>query len=172
MMTREYVIKMLEARLDCMRRSSSGIDEDCTSEKCDDCDLNYAQGAIGEQQEALKEVISALQVQELSELKNNMDKKEILDGLYEIKNWKCGGDAKMHAVIEAAIKALEVQFEVPSAEPLTDTEQRIFLNAISREEEVCRKVDAEWGEGDEECEINLVHVCHEIVRKVKGALWT
>ena len=116
-MTLEYVIKMLEARLDCMRRSSSGIDEDCTSEKCDDCDLNYAQGTIGEQQEALKEVISALQAQELSELKNNMDKKEILDGLYEIKNWKCGGDAKMHAVIEAAIKALEAQFEVPSAEP-------------------------------------------------------
>ena len=62
--------------------------------------------------------------------------------------------------------------ELPSAEPLTDIEQRIFLKAISREEEVCRKVDAEWGEGDEECEINLVHVCHKIVRKVKGALWT
>ena len=61
---------------------------------------------------------------------------------------------------------------LPSAEPLTDIEQRIFLKAISREEEVCRKVDAEWGEGDEECEINLVHVCHEIKRKVKGALWT
>lgn len=57
------------------------------------------------------------------------------------------------------------------SEPLTDAEQRLFLKAISREEEVCRKVDAEWGEGDEECEINLVHVCHEIVRKVKGALW-
>ena len=67
------------------------------------------------------------------------------------------------------IGALE---EVPSAEPLTDVEQRIFLKAISREEEVCRKVDAEWGEGDEECEINLVHACHEIERKVKGALWT
>ena len=62
--------------------------------------------------------------------------------------------------------------ELPSAQPLTDIEQRIFLKAISREEEVCRKVDAEWGEGEEECEINLVHACHEIERKVKGALWT
>ena len=61
--------------------------------------------------------------------------------------------------------------ELPSAQPLTDVEQRIFLRAISREEEICRKVDAEWGEGDEECEINLVHACHEITRKVKGALW-
>lgn len=71
--------------------------------------------------------------------------------------------------LDDAIEAIE---GLPTAQPLTDTEQRIFLAAISREEEVCKKVDAEWGEGDEECEINLVHVCHEIVRKVKGALWT
>ena len=63
---------------------------------------------------------------------------------------------------------------LPSAqpEPLTDVEQGIFLKAISREEEVCKKEDAEWGDGDSECEINLVHICHEIERKVKGALWT
>lgn len=63
---------------------------------------------------------------------------------------------------------------LPSAqrERLTDAEQRIFLKAIEREEEVCKKVDEEWGIVDEECEINLVHVCHEIIRKVKGALWT
>lgn len=42
---------------------------------------------------------------------------EILEGLYEIKNWKCGGDAKMHAVIEAAIKALEAIEELPPAQP-------------------------------------------------------
>jgi len=72
---------------------------------------------------------------------------------------------------DAAQSVLE---DISSAniEPLTDNEQRIFLKALSREEEVCKKVDAEWGEGDEECEINLVHVCHEITRKVKGALWT
>ena len=71
-----------------------------------------------------------------------------------------------------ALEILSDEEKVPSAEPLTDAEQRIFLKAISREEEVCRRVDAEWGEGDEECEINLVHACHEIERKVKGALWT
>ena len=62
---------------------------------------------------------------------------------------------------------------LPSAQPeqLTDAEQRIFLKAIEREEKVCKKVDEEWGSGDEECEINLVHACHEIIRKVKGALW-
>ena len=82
-------------------------------------------------------------------------------------------DALLKADCGCGIDSADVIRKVPSAEPepLTDAEQRIFLKAISREEEVCRKVDAEWGEGDEECEINLVHVCHEIVRKVKGALW-
>lgn len=63
---------------------------------------------------------------------------------------------------------------LPSAqrERLTDAEQRIFLKAIEREEKVCKKVDEEWGSDDEEYEINLVHVCHEIIRKVKGTLWT
>jgi len=36
-----------------------------------------------------------------------MTKEEILDGLYEIKNWKCNGDSKMHEVVTEAIKALE-----------------------------------------------------------------
>jgi len=51
---------------------------------------------------------------------------------------------------------------LPSAqpEPLTDKEQRIFLAAMRREEKVCKQVDG------------LVRVCHEIKRKVKGALWT
>jgi len=84
------------------------------------------------------------------------------------------GRASTKAELKAISKAWKRIKHLPSAniEPLTDNEQRIFLKALSREEEVCKKVDAEWGEGDEECEINLVHVCHEITRKVKGALWT
>ena len=51
---------------------------------------------------------------------------------------------------------------LPSAqpEPLTDKEQRIFLAAMGREEKVCKYKDS------------LVKTCHEIIRKVKGALWT
>ena len=61
---------------------------------------------------------------------------------------------------------------VPSAqpEPLTDKEQRIFLAAMGREEKVCKEVDAEMTR--EPYEDSLVRVCHEITRKVKGALWT
>ena len=64
---------------------------------------------------------------------------------------------------------------LPSAqtEPLTDKEQRIFLAAMGREEKVCEQVDVEWRkECGELYKDSLVRTCHEIIRKVKGALWT
>ena len=63
---------------------------------------------------------------------------------------------------------------MPSAqpEPLTDKEQRIFLAAMGREEKVCKQVDEECRDCREPYEDSLVRVCHEIERKVKGALWT
>ena len=63
---------------------------------------------------------------------------------------------------------------VPSAqpEPLTDKEQRIFLAAMGREEKVCKQVDDEYRDCMEPYEDSLVRTCHEITRKVKGALWT
>ena len=63
--------------------------------------------------------------------------------------------------------------ELPSAqpEPLTDKEQRIFLAAMGREEEVCKQVDEECRDCREPYEDSLVRVCHEIIRKVKAALW-
>ena len=36
-----------------------------------------------------------------------MERDEIIKGLYQIKNWKCNGDAEMYEVIESAIKLLE-----------------------------------------------------------------
>ena len=64
--------------------------------------------------------------------------------------------------------------KIPSAqpEPLTDKEQRIFLAAMGREEKVCKQVDEECRDCREPYEDSLVRVCHEIARKVKGALWT
>ena len=64
--------------------------------------------------------------------------------------------------------------ELPSAqpEPLTDSEQRIFLAAMGREEKVCKQVDEECRYCREPYENSLVRTCHEITRKVKGVLWT
>ena len=65
-------------------------------------------------------------------------------------------------------------YDLPPAqpEPLTDKEQRIFLAAMSREEKVCKQVDEEFRDCREPYEDSLVRTCHEIIRKVKGALWT
>ena len=59
---------------------------------------------------------------------------------------------------DMAIKALEIEL-------LTDTEQRIFLKAISREREVCQRVDDEYS--DDDSKVSLVRVCNSIERKVK-----
>ena len=70
--------------------------------------------------------------------------------------------------------ALHIMQDLPSAqrEPLTDKEQRIFLAAMGREEKVCKQVDDEYRDCMEPYEDSLVRTCHEITRKVKGALWT
>lgn len=59
-----------------------------------------------------------------------------------------------------------------TVEPLTDTEQRIFLSMIDREVEYCKMLDRLWCKMEIESEIDLVPVCQEIKRKVKNALWT
>lgn len=56
---------------------------------------------------------------------------------------------------------------MPTVEPLADAEQRIFIEAMWREKDVCRAVDKEFPDA----KVNLTDVCREIVRKVKGALW-
>ena len=84
----------------------------------------------------------------------------------------------LHRTIQVDMNTMEYQTKplkkVPTIEPepLTDKEQRIFLSAMGREEEVCKEVDDAWRDCREPYEDNLVRTCHEITRKVKGALWT
>ena len=59
---------------------------------------------------------------------------------------------------------------MPTAKPLTDAEQRIFLSAMERELKVCEEIDSETVR--EAYEVSLVKICKEIKRKVMGALWT
>lgn len=83
-------------------------------------------------------------------------------------------------IIEDALKHMgcvdmeDIRFilgKLPSAQPeqLTDTEQRIFLAAMAREELICLQIDKEYNDPNS---VNLVEICHEITRKVKNALWT
>ena len=66
----------------------------------------------------------------------------------------------------------EELMKLSSVEPLTDKEQRIFLAAMGREEQVCKVVDQEARYAREAYEDRLEFICKEIIRKVKGALWT
>ncbi len=77
------------------------------------------------------------------------------------------GDYELSRTVQTGLYIL------PSAEPepLTDKEQRIFLAAMGREEKVCKEVDEECRDCREPYEDSLVMICHEIIRKVKGALW-
>lgn len=93
------------------------------------------------------------------------------ESLEQIKKYLCAGNPiwdvdKVAAVMDEAIEAVEKQ-TAKKPEPLTDAEQRIFIEAMWREKDVCRAVDKEFPDA----KVNLTDVCREIVRKVKGALW-
>lgn len=60
-MTDEEAKKMLKAKLECLKRETSGTDIDCNYRNCDECNLCYEQGNMGEQKEALDMAIKALE---------------------------------------------------------------------------------------------------------------
>lgn len=60
-MTDEEAKKMLKAKLECFKNETSGINHDCNMRLCDGCSLNYEQGNMGEQKEALETAIKALE---------------------------------------------------------------------------------------------------------------
>lgn len=59
-MTKDEAIKMAKARLECLERSTSGLWENCNND-CENCNLNYDQGNMGEQKEWLKFAIKAME---------------------------------------------------------------------------------------------------------------
>lgn len=60
-MKNEQAKKMLKAKLECLKNETSGINHDCNMRLCDGCSLNYEQGNMGEQKEALDMAIKALE---------------------------------------------------------------------------------------------------------------
>lgn len=76
------------------------------------------------------------------------------------------------ALEDADLAKTVKEYCAAQSEPLTDKEQRIFLAAMGREEKVCKQVDEECRDCREAYEDSIVKTCHEIIRKVKGALWT
>lgn len=80
---------------------------------------------------------------------------------------KARAESCMASLVEMKLRIEKLPSVQPK--PLTDEEQRIFLRAMEREEKVCKHVDNVYNNSYED---SLVRTCHEITRKVKGALWT
>ena len=102
-----------------------------------------------------------------------IDRQAAIDA-FDLPIYNITGRENAERVIEYLKAVIQRIKDLPSAqpEPLTDKEQRIFLAAMAREEEVCRKTDDECRDCREPYEDSLVRTCHEITRKVRGALWT
>ena len=90
-MTPQEAKKMLKAKLECLKRETSGTDIDCNYRNCDECDLCYAQGNMGEQKEALDMAIKAL---------DSWDK-------YSSELWKSAYDRGFKDGVSEGIKAME-----------------------------------------------------------------
>jgi hypothetical protein len=98
--------------------------------------------------------------------KEEMTNEEAINTLKDLKSYYndknedsyVGFDNEDNEAIDLAIKALDIEL-------LTDTEQRIFLKAMSREREICQKVDNQFL--DDDSTVSLVKVCNSIERKVK-----
>ena len=80
-MTNEQAKKMLKAKLECLKRETSGTDFDCNNSNCDECSLCYEQGNMGEQKEALDMAIKALEqtswIPVSERLPNDREKKNV-----------------------------------------------------------------------------------------------
>ena len=62
-MTESEAIEKLRAYCKCQILQAKGIYEDCNEELCDNCDLCYAQGNIGEHIKSIEIAIQALEKQ-------------------------------------------------------------------------------------------------------------
>lgn len=76
-MTFEEAQIMLKAKAKCIERICKGIYEDCNEQKCDNCDLCYAQGTNGEQIELMLQCAEWLE--ELKAIKSDRFTDDLLN---------------------------------------------------------------------------------------------
>ena len=62
-MTESEAIEKLRAYYNCQRLQAKGVYEDCNEKLCDNCNLCYAQGNVGEHIKSIEIAIQALEKQ-------------------------------------------------------------------------------------------------------------
>ena len=102
-MTNEEAKKMLKAKLECLKNETSGINHDCNMRLCDGCSLNYEQGNMGEQKEALDMAIKALEQKRWIPVSERLPEKDevvlITNKWYEVDKALYIGDGMFDIII-------------------------------------------------------------------------
>ena len=112
-MTNEQAKKMIKAKLECLKRETSGTDFDCNNSNCDECSLCYEQGNMEEQKEALEMAIKALEQQPCED---TISRQDAIDALIE---WY-GCEPSVIGAFEDIIE------KMPSAQPEEVTPHRNY----------------------------------------------
>ena len=130
-MTNEQAKKMLKAKLECLKRETSGTDFDCNNSNCDECSLCYEQGNMGEQKEALDMAIEALERQPCEDTIGRQAAIEAIDRYYKDKRYI----TRSRTILSAICRDMKSTMDsLPSAQPeprYTEEELRVFAHGIS-----------------------------------------
>ena len=127
-MTNEQAKKMIKAKLECLKRETSGTDFDCNNSNCDECSLCYEQGNMGEQKEALDMAIKALEQQPCED---TISRQAAIDALDEIRHALWEIDIPSPTVPEY----IEHHEQVQSVWKLLDKKQKEFYAMPSAQSE-------------------------------------
>ena len=109
-MTNEQATNMLKAKLECLKRETSGTNFDCIRCNCDECSLCYEQGNMGEQKEALVMAIKAL---EQEPCEDTIDRQAAIEALSTITMYKGS------IPFDTAVMRIE---QLPSVQPKPKTD--------------------------------------------------
>ena len=86
-MTESEALNMIQAKLTCMELYDLSCVEKGCDRKCDNCYYNYAQGNNGEQKEALKVAIQALEKADKTEI--TLIKRKFTKEIKQLVHQKC-----------------------------------------------------------------------------------
>ena len=119
-MTNEQAKTMLKAKLECLKRETSGTDFDCNNSNCDDCSLCYEQGNMGEQKEALDMAIKALEKEPCEDAVNRQAVCEFLEN-----HAKTYDDVRVRIGLKVGSSLVANPDNVPSVTPTRKKERWI-----------------------------------------------
>ena len=119
-MTNEQAKKMIKAKLECLKRETSGTDFDCNNSNCDECSLCYEQGNMGEQKEALGMAIKALEQQPCED---TISRQAAIDALIKWMRPICINNLGEVVESDDMVAIRNILKSLPSAQPETHEER-------------------------------------------------